>query len=296
MTCAPIALFAYNRPDHVQRVIEALRMNPEAAESKLFIYSDAPKNDATASAVGEVRRLAHSTAGFRSVTVVEQPHNLGVSRSIIGGVTDLTRQFGSVIVLEDDLMPASGFLQYMNDALATYTDDARVISVHAYVWPMKDPLPETFFLRGADCWGWATWARGWELFEADGTTLLEQLRARALTHEFDLDASYPYTRMLEEQIAGRNDSWAVRWYASAFLRGLLTLYPGSSQVQNIGADGTGTHVGCTGVFFHERWGEAVRVGGIPVEESTPARHAFAAFLRSTNPPLAKRLLARLLGK
>lgn len=293
---APIALFAYNRPDHLQRVIEALVTNPEAADSELFIFSDAPKNEAAATWVRAVRRCAHAATGFRSITVVEQPHNLGVSRSIIGGVTDLTQRYGSVIVLEDDLLPARGFLQYMNDGLAAYRYDSRVISVHAYVWPMKDPLPETFFLRGADCWGWATWARGWELFEPDGTKLLEQLRARALTREFDLDASYPYTRMLEEQIAGRNDSWAVRWYASAFLRGLLTLYPGSSQVQNIGADGSGTHVGRTGVFSHERWGEAVRVGGIPVEESTPARHAFAAFLRSTQAPLAKRLLARLLGK
>ncbi len=293
---SPIALFAYNRPEHVQRVIEALRTNPGAADSELFIFSDAPKNEAAATAVGEVRRYAHAATGFRSITVVEQPHNLGVSRSIIGGVTDLTHRYGSVIVLEDDLLPAPGFLQFMNDGLAAYRDDSRVISVHAYAYPVKEALPETFFLRGADCWGWATWGRGWALFEPDGTMLLNQLRARGLTHEFDLDDSYSYTRMLEEQIAGRNDSWAVRWYASAFLRGLLTLYPGHSQVQNIGADGSGSHVGSTGVFSHEHWGEAVSVGGIPVEESALARRAFAGFLRSTNAPLPKRLLARLLGK
>lgn len=293
---SPIALFAYNRPDHVRRVIEALRTNPESTDSELFIFSDAAKNEAAATAVDDVRRCAHAASGFRSITVVEQPHNLGVSRSIIGGVTDLTQRYGSVIVLEDDLLPARGFLQYMNDGLVAYWDDPRVISLHAYAYPVKETLPETFFLRGADCWGWATWARGWELFEADGTKLLDQLRARGLTHEFDLDGSYSYTRMLEEQIAGRNDSWAVRWYASAFLRGLLTLYPGHSQVQNIGADGSGSHVGSTGVFSHERWGEAVRIGGIPVEESELARRAFAGFLRSTNAPLPKRLLARLLGK
>lgn len=293
---APVALFAYNRPDHVRRVLEALRTNPEASTSDLFIFSDAPKNPPAKVAVDAVRRIGHETRGFRSVSVIERASNFGVSRSIIGGVTDLTQRYGSVIVLEDDLLPARGFLQYMNDGLVAYRDDPRVISLHAYAYPVKETLPETFFLRGADCWGWATWARGWELFEADGTKLLDQLRARGLTHEFDLDGSYPYTRMLEEQIAGRNDSWAVRWYASAFLRGLLTLYPGHSQVQNIGADGSGSHVGSTGVFSHERWGAAVRVGGIPVEESALARRAFAGFLRSTHAPLPKRLLARLFGK
>lgn len=296
MSYSPIALFAYNRPDHVQRVVEALRMNPEAANSELFIFSDAPKNEAAATAVGEVRRCAYAATGFRSITVVEQPHNLGVSRSIIAGVTDLTQRYGSVIVLEDDLLPARGFLQYMNEALAAYREDPRVISVHAYTYPVKETLPETFFLRGADCWGWATWARGWALFEPDGAKLLDELRARGLTHEFDLDGGYAYAGMLEGQIAGRNDSWAVRWYASAFLRGLLTLYPGHSQVQNIGADGSGSHVGSTGVFSHENWGQTVHVGGIPVEESELARRAFAGFLRSTNAPLPKRLLARLLGK
>jgi hypothetical protein len=50
-----------------------------------------------------------------------------------------------------------------------------------------------------------------------------------------------YTQMLEDQVVGKNDSWAVRWHASWFLRGLLILYPGRPLAQNIGQDGSGTH-------------------------------------------------------
>jgi hypothetical protein len=290
---APIALFAYNRPDHLVRVAQALTHNPEAAASPLFVFSDAPKSESTANAVAEVRALAHRMKGFASVDVVEQPSNQGVARSITGGVARLTAEFGRAIVLEDDLLPSPHFLRYMNDGLNAYADDERVISIHAYSYPVAGRLPETFFLRGADCWGWATWKRGWDLFETDGRRLLRDLEQRNLLPEFDFGGTYPYSRMLRDAIEGRNDSWAIRWYASAFLQGKFTLYPGSSQVQNIGADGSGIHVGSTSRFQHAAWGAELDVGNIPVEESREARQAFAGYLAGLRPSMAARVLRGL---
>jgi hypothetical protein len=290
---APIALFAYNRPGHLARVAAALAANAQARASRLYVFSDAPRHDRAASQVAEVRRLARQLQGFASVEVFEHASNQGVARSIIQGATRLTAEHGKVIVLEDDLLPSAHFLRYMNDALLRYEADQRVISVHAYSYPVDASLPDTFFLRGADCWGWATWKRGWDLFEADGRRLLAELQARQLTHAFDFEDSYPYTRMLRDCIEGRNDSWAIRWYASAFLEGKLTLYPGASQVQNIGADGSGMHVGSTARFEHAHWGRRLEVGGIAVEESNAARRAFAAYLAGLRPSMASRVLRRL---
>ncbi len=295
MIPAPIALFAYNRPGHFLKVAKALARNAEASSSSLFIFSDAPRSDGAIAGVAEVRKAAKSIVGFGTKTIIEQPENKGLARSIIDGVTQLTEEFGSVIVLEDDLLPSPYFLRYMNDALAFHANDDRVISIHAYSYPVSGPLPETFFLRGADCWGWATWKRGWELFEADGSKLLQELERRKLTHDFDFDGSYPYTQMLRDSVVGKNESWAVRWYASAFLRGKLTLYPGSSQVQNIGADGTGFHVGATRSFEHVQWGERVNVGSGGVVESAPSRAAFARYLGGLRPSLARRVFGRLTG-
>jgi len=293
MSLAPIAVFAYNRPDHFRRVTDALAQNPEATASRLFVYSDAPKNAAAAERVAQVRSHARSVKGFSSVEVIEQQLNQGVARSIINGVTDLTARFGKVVVLEDDLLPSPHFLRYMNDSLQRYADEDRVISVHAYCYPVAEKLPETFFLRGADCWGWATWSRGWDLFEADGRRLLSALQQRQLAHDFDFEGSYPYSQMLRDCIGGKNDSWAIRWYASAFLHGKLTLYPGSSQVQNIGADDSGIHVGSTRFFQHAAWGDELEVGGIPVQESREARRAFARYLAGLRPSMATRVLRGL---
>jgi hypothetical protein len=290
---APLALFVYDRPGHVRRVVESLRTNALAAETDLFIFSDAAKSEARAKEVSEVRALARRLQGFKSVKLVEQSVNQGIAGSIVQGVTRLTAEFRQVIVLEDDLLPSAHFLRYMNDALKTYATDDRVIGVHAYSYPVAGKLPETFFLRGADCWGWATWKRGWDLFDPDARKLLSELERQRLTRTFDFEGSYPYTQMLRDCIAGMNDSWAIRWYASAFLHGKLTLYPGSSQVRNIGADGSGIHVGSTRSFENSEWGRATGVGNIRVEDSPRARQAFAAYLAGLRPSMATRVLSRL---
>jgi hypothetical protein len=178
------------------------------------------------------------------------------------------------------------FLAYMNAGLALYAGDEQVVSIHGYVYPTRDALPDTFFLRGADCWGWATWRRGWAVFDPDGAALLARVEAAGLQRDFDLDGAFPYTAMLRDQVEGRTDSWAVRWYASAFLADKLTLYPGRSLVLNIGLDGTGTNS-----LPDDSLGDSVarmpHLVPVPVEESQAARAAIAGSLSRRRPVLER---------
>jgi hypothetical protein len=240
---APIALFVYNRLDHTTETVEALKKNILASESDLFIYSDAGETALKQEAVDEVRKYIKNISGFKSVQIIYQEKNKGLSASITSGVTEIVNTYKKIIVLEDDMVTSPHFLKYMNDGLDLYKDEDEVISIHGYMYPVDMILPETFFIKGADCWGWATWKRGWDLFEEDGRKLLDEIKTRKLNAVFDFNNSYPYSKMLEDQIAGKVDSWAIRWYASAFLENKLTLYPGKSLIRNIGIDGSGIH--CT---------------------------------------------------
>ena len=290
---APVVLFCYMRPEHLARTVDSLQRNPEAARTHLRVYCDAARKPEHQAAVDAVRRFVASITGFASVTPIHRPQNLGLARSIIDGVSSTLQAFGRVIVLEDDLVLSPHFLAYMNAGLATYALDAQVASIHGYCYPVPQTLPETFFLRGADCWGWATWSRAWAHFEADGARLLEQLRERRLTRDFDLDGSYPYTAMLRGQIAGRNDSWAIRWHASCFLRDMLTLYPGRSLVVNIGNDASGTHCGPTEVYTGTLDPRPVAVQRIALAPSVAGLAAFVDFFRRTRESLLRRALRRL---
>ncbi len=276
---APIALFVYNRLSHTIRTVEALKANILAAESELFIFADGAKNEEGRAKVAEVREYIKTISGFKKVTVEEKENNVGLANSIISGVTKIVNQCEKVIAIEDDLVTSKYFLQYMNDGLNFYENEEKVISIHSYIYPVKRNLPETFFIKGADCWGWATWKRGWNLFNPDGKFLFEQLKAKNLTKKFDFDGRYPYTKMLEDQIAGKNNSWAIRWYASAFLADKLTLYPGKSLVVNIGFDGSGTHCGSSEDSRINAYDQKITIKQIPVIQSELARNAIKHYFK-----------------
>jgi hypothetical protein len=277
---APIAVFAYARPDHLARTIDALRRNPEAPASTLYVFCDAAKNPAAQANVDAVRALVRGIDGFAAVNVVLRETNFGLARNITGGVTQVLKEHRDVIVVEDDVMVAPHFLRFMNDALDVYRDEPRVGSATGYCYPVTGPVPQTFFIKGADCWGWATWRDRWAIYNPDGTQLLQELQSRGLESSFDFDGTMGFTGMLKAQIAGKNDSWAVRWHASCFLRDMLILYPGRSLVENIGNDGSGTHVTAKDTTYDVEMGmEPIRVGGIAIEESEIGRAAFCDFFR-----------------
>jgi hypothetical protein len=118
------------------------------------------------------------------------------------------------------------------------------------------------------------------LFESDSQKLLKQLDSSPDRAQFDFDGAFPYRQMLKDQAAGVIDSWAVRWYASAFLANKLTLYPGQSLVENIGQEGSGTH--SESATSHEVQARAFNlpVERIAITESDPARKAVTLCLGS----------------
>lgn len=287
-TYAPILLFVYNRPEHVRRNIQALLKNELAAESELFIYSDAAKDETSQAAVKEVRAFIRSIQGFKKITITERAENWGLARSIIDGVTTQINRYGRVIVLEDDLVVTPHFLQFMNDALETYRDEERVGHIQACDFTHDPSLPDTFLIKWTGSWGWGTWDRAWKHFNADGKALLTELESRKLTYTFDFNGKYGYTRMLRRQIEGKNNSWAIRWNASLFLKGILSLNVGKSLVQNEGFDGSGTNCGGGGLYASELYMERLPVKKIsPIEENIQARNAYVRYYARTNSFMAK---------
>ncbi|MBE6275371.1 MAG: glycosyltransferase family 2 protein [Bacteroides sp.] len=288
MSYAPILLFAYNRLNHTQRCIESLLQNSLSLKSELFIYADAARTDDQREAVEEVRQYLHTISGFRKVTLIERTENWGLARNIIDGVTTQVNQFGKVIVLEDDLVVAPHFLEFMNEALETYKDEPRVGHIQACDFTKDPTLPDTFLIRWTGSWGWATWDRAWKHFNPNGKELLQELEGRKLTYTFDFNGKYGFTRMLRRQIAGKNNSWAIRWNASLFLKDILSLNVGRSLVQNEGFDGSGTNCGGGGLYASDLFLEKLPVTPIsPIQENKEARQAFIRYYARTNSFWAK---------
>jgi hypothetical protein len=238
---APIALFVYNRPEHTRRTLAYLQKNVLADESRLFIFSDAAKTPADQQKVDEVRQIIADVSGFKAVKVTERKTNLGLANSIIAGVTKLVNEYGRVIVFEDDLLSSPYTLEYFNEALTRYQDEEKIMHIGAYMYDLKDrTLPQTFLFRAATSWGWATWDRAWKNFEPDVDVLIGQFD-RSKINKFSIEGTMNFWKQMQEFKAGKNNSWAIRWYASIFLKGGLTLNPSQSLILNIGNDGSGIH-------------------------------------------------------
>jgi glycosyltransferase involved in cell wall biosynthesis len=293
---APIVVFAYNRPDHLTACLESLAANPQARDSTLTIYCDGPKPGEDPTNIQAVREIAFSWEGnipstFAEIRVVEQQVNRGLANSVISGVSETLANHDRVIVVEDDLLVSPDFLSFMNQGLNLYENETDVISIHGFMYAVDADLGQSVFLRGADCWGWATWRRGWELFRPDSTELLAELKLRRDRKDFDFNGAFPYTTMLQEQAEGKIDSWAVRWYASAFLADKLTLYPGVSLVVNNGQGVGGTNFTSDS---QARESHAPHLGGLSAplakigcHESGRARKAIEASLKVSRTKLGK---------
>lgn len=246
---APIVLFIYNRPLHTRRTLEKLAACALASSSDLIIYADGPKTEDDIDKVRGARQSAREAAGYKSVTVIDRDRNFGLAESIVSGVTEVCKSHGRAIVVEDDLLVAPEFLQFLNIGLSRYENQSRVLQVSGYAYPAHDAdTPDAFFLPMVSCWGWATWNRAWEKFDCSLETLPALDRDSTLRRRFNVDGAYDYYAMACDQRDGRISSWGICWQMCLFANDGLVLYPRRSLVTNTGFDGSGTHRTTGGAF------------------------------------------------
>lgn len=240
---APIVLFCYNRPQHLQQTIESLQMNALAVESELFIYSDGPKNERDAQLVSEVRKYISGVKGFRDVQIIAAELNKGLATSVIEGVSSVLSRYQKVIVLEDDMLCTTDFLSFMNRALEVYDHRSDIFSVTGYTPPVSYPesyVQDLFLAPRASSWGWGTWAHKWKRADWEVKNFNSMQKDASKRARFNLggDDLWP---MLAKQQKGFIDSWAIRWTYSQFQNNAYGLYPIHSKIRNIGTDGSGTN-------------------------------------------------------
>lgn len=246
MKLVPIALFVYNRPWHTKQTIESLKNNALSIESQLFIYSDAPKDNAVKEKVNQVREYIKNISGFKKISIIKREENFGLANSIIDGVTSILNHSSRIIVLEDDLITSPYYLKFMNEALEFYKDKKKVMSISGYNHPESImPIPHTYresiyFNYRNSSWGWATWNDRWDKVDWDIKDFGDFINNKKLKNKFNRGGD-DMAEMLQRQVEGKIDSWAIRFSYAHFKNNCLSVCPINSYIENIGHDGTGEH-------------------------------------------------------
>ena len=239
---APILLFIYNRPHHLDQTIEDLISCKGFNKHDLIVIGDGPKNIKDKDNVYEARRVAMNKLGT-NVKYVFSDKNKGLASSIISGVTEFIDKYGKAIIIEDDLKLHKNFLLYMNDALNFYENNDLVYSISGYAYKDMNELlhDKPLFLPCISTWGWGTWKHKWESFDFDCEGSEDLLADYKLKDRFNIDSVYPFSEMLASQKKGEIESWGIRWYWTLFSNGKLCCYPKNSLVINDGYDNSATN-------------------------------------------------------
>ena len=245
MFVSPIAVFAFNRPDHLRRTLDALARNAFASESALTIFCDGPRTEAEQQATDAVRTVARSALGFASVEVVCREANLGCAASVIGGLQHMFARYERLIVIEDDILCSEHTLTFLNSGLERYEKRKTVFNIAAWSPPPR-LLPvrraytwDVYAIPRFNCWGWASWrdrfeSVDWSVEDYAQFRVSSRLRAAFDAGGADLSA------MLDSQMCGNLNTWDIRMDYARFKQGGVGINPVRSYTTNIGM-GCGTH-------------------------------------------------------
>lgn len=243
---APIAVFAFNRPDLLQRTLDALAANIFAAESQVTIFCDGPRTDEERIKTDAVRAVAHAAQGFASVTVVEREQNMGCAASIIAGLTEMFRLHERLIVIEDDIVTSPYTLRFLTEGLARYADNKKIFNIAAWTPPhivrnLADTYPYDVYAipRFNVSGGWASWRDRFDKIDWNVSDYEEFRKSDVLRQAFN-EGGDDMAAMLDAQISGKIDAWDIRADYARFKKNMLGINPVRSYALNIGM-GSGTH-------------------------------------------------------
>jgi hypothetical protein len=241
---APIVLFLYNRPSHTAATLKNLSRAKDAENSDLFIFCDGPKSNAREMDIlniQNVRQIAQSQKGFKSVSITIADQNKGLGSSIIDGVTHVINMFGKCIVLEDDHLVHPDFLKYMNHYLNVFENDKKIMHVSAFARNsyLQFLLPRVFFSRYMDCWGWGTWSDRWAKLDLDLVAVDKYLDDKENLERFNF-SKLDYNTYFDQN-REKFKTWAIFWYYTIAKNKGLCVMSNFTYVKNIGNDGSGSN-------------------------------------------------------
>lgn len=252
MTLSPIVVFGFNRPNHLNNMLKSLSKNPEAKESKVIFFIDGYDNKSD-ELINETLEIVKKDWEFSEKTINFRERNYGCKFNIINGVTEVLKDFESVIVLEDDLILGEYFLNYMNTSIEKYKTDDRVWAISGWGHPQLFNIKtSSSFSTLTSPWGWGTWKNNWNIFIENKLyekNLISDLNEKDKNQFLFYGYADYWEEAIKKDLAGENSVWDAYWYQTIYINKGLTLFPNASHVQNEGFDGSGIHCKENNLFF-----------------------------------------------
>jgi len=245
----PVALFAFNRVDTLQRVLARLALCENLQGRAFYVFIDGPRNEIDKPKISLVRDVVER---FRrqclpAIDIIQRQSNLGNPRNIPLGISQVLDAHGRAIILEDDILVSRYFLSYMDEALDVYENDSRIWCINAWRSRFVKIPPkyqhDVYLDNRNMCWGWGTWKSRWSSVDL---TMKDYDDFIVDTSNIELiyAAGIELKRMLDMQFAGNLHTWDVQCSYHMIKNRLWAIEPRYALTKNIGFGTESAH--CSG--------------------------------------------------
>lgn len=237
---------AFNRPDHLQVLINRLR---EVKPSKIYVAIDGPRSNRPGEEqkVQACQELIENIDWNCEVKTQFQSDNLGCGLGVSSAITWFFTHEERGIILEDDIIPHPSFFPYCTELLDRYADDDRVFAISGcnFVPPEFQSHPEQAyrFSQVPHIWGWATWRRSWQQHRLDIAGWRHELPPTKLWARsgHSLPATVYWASTFELLARKEVDTWDGQLVLASMVSHQLTATSNVNLIENIGFGEEATH-------------------------------------------------------
>ena len=245
-TEVPVLVMAFNRPDHLQALLDRLR---EVRPQRVFVAIDGAREGRSdeAERVQACRDLVATIDWTSEVQTLFQDRNLGCGLGVTTAINWFFDHVEAGIILEDDIIPHPTFFPFCAELLDRYAADERVFAVSGcnFVPPAFQSRPQDAyrFSQVPHIWGWATWRRSWAKHRLDIAGWREQLPPRALWQRsgHSLPGAVYWASTFELLARKEVDTWDGQFVFASMVTGQLTATSNVNLIENIGFGELATH-------------------------------------------------------
>lgn len=228
----PLAVFAYNRPSHLKRLLISL----ESSKVKFFnFFLDGPKNKEDKLIQDHILTMLKNS-NFKT-KIFKQKKNLGLARSMEFGLDYMSKKYSHFVVLEDDVVPYKNFFKFISLNLQKFENNDQISCICGYqlkeINEMKKTKNNSVLLDFFIPWGWATWSKNWINYVNERKKIFKENKINKKNY---------FQKFLSEKIKKKSTQiWTAKFILFNIFTKKKFIFPSSTLTKNIGFDGSGVN-------------------------------------------------------
>lgn len=238
----PILVLAFNRADHVEQAMKAIR---EYKPDRLYLECDGarPHKSGEKEAVEATRKMMLDMVDWPcEVKTLFREENLGCANAVYGAISWFFENEEYGCIIEDDVVVSQDFFRLCEELLPRYKNEDKIMQISAR---NHEPHNMEFntYMYSCDfhCWGWASWRRAWNKMDMQmklwpSIGWWKMFKMFGLLRGYMMHKSFDYIYNNPD----KSTSWATRWFFAIFVNKGLMIVPGNNLALNVGMDG-GAH-------------------------------------------------------